>query len=312
MMTKILVALALLISTSISFAAKREDAISFLTQKMIKDFQKATEVYNAEKEAGLPELVKEHDIYVFTIKKSKIHFSIVNYLNQQIYINDQMTSFPKVESIKTTFLNFLMSSAVADDAVKLDGETTKLLIQTLASYNSKLEKIGWTCMTENCKREIREKNLANITEELKKQHEICKNTQAETAESIRRLGRTQIHYALSFLGAPEFNDIKTFMEKLTINSKVGTAAFMKDYMGAENKPHATCMEALLVNAPKTDAERTIEAAKDNCIALEELKTCLVNFKADTNFINDKKREVDSPIFVFPDVTPILEKKAITK
>lgn len=312
MMTKILVALALIFSTSISFAAKREDAISFLTQKMIKDFQTATEIYNTEKAAGLPELVKENDIYVFTIKKSKIHFSIVNYLNQQLYIDDQLSPFPTSENIKTTFINLLMSSAVADEEAKLDSETTKILVQTLASYNSQLEKIGWSCMTENCKREIREKNLANIAQELKKQQTNCKKNQDDTAESIRRLGRTNIHYALSFLGAPEFDEIKKFMEKLVINSKVVTAAFMKDYIGADNKPHATCMEALLVNAPKSDAEKTITAAKENCIALEELKSCLVNFKADTNYINDKKREVDSPIFIFPDVTPVLEKNAVSK
>lgn len=319
MMTKILLTFTLLMSTTFSYADEN-DALNFVVEKMVSDFQKGVEAYNAEKEIHLPKIIEKDGAYTFTIKKNRVHFTIVNYLNEQLYINDQLKSFPKDTLPKTTFIDLFFTPAFAEetDMPNIDGDSTKILLQTLSTFGMKLDKVGWTCVTSSCKKDIRDKNLKKLMTELNKRKNDCNEQQNETTESIARYGRTNIIQALSFLPAPNFYEVKQFMDKLTKTNQKAVATFMEDHMGIENKPHASCMQIMLTGTVAevpgnfqnlraygshlgNESNSAISEAKNTCVALEQLKSCLLTLHADTVTINNYKRQAKEIVDNFPNI-----------
>lgn len=321
-MAKILIFFSLLCSASLTFA-NDDEALNFLADKIVRDFEKGIDLYNVEKESTLPKIVEKNGAFTFNIKSNKIHFTIVNYLNEQLYINDKISSFPKETSLpKTSFIDLFIKPAMANDdgdLPTLDGESAKMLLQTLSTFSFKLEKVGFTCLS-SCKKEIREKNLRGILAELNKRKDDCKEQQYTSHESIARFGRTGIVQSLAFLPAPNFMEVKDFMTRLSKSNQKSVTTFMEENMGIENKSHKSCMQIMLIGtvaemsgdltnlrayASKNSREsnEAISQAKKTCVALESLKSCLVDLHADTVVINNKKREAKdaSSIDNFPNV-----------
>jgi hypothetical protein len=321
-MAKILILLSLLCCANLSFA-NDDEALNFMADKIVHDFEKGIDLYNVEKESTLPKIVEINGAYTFNIKSNKVHFTIVNYLNDQLYINDKISSFPKDAASKTTsFLDFFIKPAMANDdgdLPTLDGESAKMLLQTLSTFSFKLEKVGWTCLS-GCRKDIRDKNLRGILTELNKRKEDCKEQQYSSHESIARYGRTGIVQSLAFLPAPNFMDVKQFMEKLQKSNQKNVTTFMEENLGIENKTHKSCMQVMLIGTVaemsgdlsnlrayasrnSKESNDAIDQAKKTCVALESLKSCLVDLHADTVVINNKKREAKdaSSIDNFPNV-----------
>lgn len=322
-MAKILILLSLLCSASISFANENE-ALNFMADKIVRDFDNGIDLYNAEKESTLPKIEEKNGAYTFQIKSNRIHFTIVNYLNEQLYINDKISNFPKEANLpKTSFVDLFIKPAMAGeedgDMPSLDGESAKMLLQTLSTFSFKLEKVGWTCLSA-CKKEIREKNLRSILTELNKRKDDCREQQNTSHESIARFGRTGIVQSLAFLPAPNFMDVKEFMVRLQKTNQKSVTTFMEENMGIENKSHKSCMQVMLIGTVaetsgdltnlrayasrnSQESNNAIEQAKKTCVALESLKSCLVDLHADTVVINNKKREAKdaSSVENFPNV-----------
>lgn len=316
-MIKFLLSLSLILTTVYSYAAEN-DAIDFIADKMVKDFHSGIEAYNSQKDTS-PKIERTVGGYTFAINKNIIRFSIGNYLNKQLYINDELTSFSKITIPKTSFTDFFLSPAYAADAVfmfTLDAPSAKILLEVLSTFGEKLEKIGWNCTDESCKKEIRENNLTAISYELFKRKKECKQQLAKTSETISTykykslVDEEDSQKYLSFLGSPEFNEVKEFMEKVVNTNRPAVAAFMKDYMGMENKYHYHCMEVFLppgmdkatmnsVSGP--EMEKTIYIARSTCIALEDLRSCLKELQAKNETINNMRREKKLPVSELPDV-----------
>lgn len=330
-MFKFLLTLTLIFSSSFAFAVDKDEAIKFVTSKIVNDFKKGIEAYNTEKVSQLPMFEYDTGYYTFSIKKNNFRFSIVNFIEEKIYINEQLIPFSKLTKTtapKASFLDFFMSSAFAgEDLPKLDGESAKILLDALTFFNIKLEKVDWMCISNSCKKGLRDRNLEKIFLELKKQNEFCKKSVEETQESFRRYERVlpamgqNAHLAYSFLGAPEFEDVKKFMSNINMSSKTSVNIVMRDYLLAENKVHQTCMDLMLSlelemgneALAKPDIQKSMATAKNNCMALEELKECAINFQADAKFINDKKREAEgydkAYFFNVPDVNKTFKRAA---
>ena len=63
----------------------------------------------------------EDEMYSFKHKKNSFRFSLVNYLNDQIYINDQLKKMPLSLSVpKTSWLNVLINTAHAEEELDAD------------------------------------------------------------------------------------------------------------------------------------------------------------------------------------------------
>lgn len=316
----------ILILSSSTVKAQEEQMLNFLAEKMVTDFQKGLELYNSEKEKTLPEIKKENEIYSFEINKNKIHFSLINYLNNQFYINQKLKSFPSsVNQPKTSMIDFFIKSAHAEDDIDLDGDSTKILLQTLASFSGKLEKAGWTCISSSCKKDVRDKNLKKIQATLKQRSDECAAHDADVTESIARFGRTTSIHSLAFTVSSEFNSVKEFMRKIVNANKKEVVAFMEDNMGIETKPHKTCMQVMVsgtaaesVVSPKgglsnitryaagsgmnAAQESAFNDAKEACVVMEQLKTCLLSLQENTNTINNYKRQAKQTDYdVFPNV-----------
>lgn len=309
-MIKFLLTLSLVLTTFYSHAAEN-DALDFIADKMVNDFHKGIEAYNSEKETT-PKIERTVGGYTFTINKNVIRFSIGNYLNKQLYINDELIPFSKIIVSKTSFLDLFLASAFAENVFihTLDAPSAKVLLEVLSTFGEKLEKIGWNCTDESCKKEVRENNLIAISYELFKRKKECKQQLAKASESIARykyaslISEEEGQKYLSFLESPEFKEVKDFMEKVVKTNRPAVTAFMKDYMGMENKYHYYCMEVFLppeLMKAKQEAlkgpemEKTVYLAKSTCIALEDLKSCLKEFQAKAETINNMRRETKLPV-----------------
>lgn len=311
MMVKFLLTLCLILSTNFSFAVEN-DAINFMAEKMVKDFRASIELYNTEKKTNLPVIEKTVGGYTLSINKNIIRFSIGNYLNKQLYINDDLIPFSKIIISKTSFLDLFLASAFAENVFihTLDAPSAKILLEVLSTFGEKLEKIGWNCTDESCKKEVRENNLIVISYELFKRKKECKQQLTKANESISLykfaslVSEEESQKYLSFLESPEFKEVKDFMEKVVNTNRPAVTAFMKDYMGMENKYQYYCMEVFLppdlmkakqeaVKGP--EIEKTVYLAKSTCIALEDLRSCLKELQAKAETINNMRREKKLPV-----------------
>lgn len=329
-MIKFFVLLSLLCSAGFSYATD-DEVLNYMAEKMVKDFHNGIKLYNEEKDSSLPLIEEKDGAYAFSINKNNVRFTLINYLNDQIFINDKMTSVANIMAPKTSYLDLIIKPAYADDDMPtLDGESTKILLHTLSTFGVKLEKVGWTCISDSCKKEVRDRNLEKISFELKKRKDDCKDQQYETSESIQRYKRhPNIIHALSFLPASEFSNVKAFMLKVTQTNQKAVADFMEDNMGIENKSHSSCMQIMLSGSIaqasgglqnlaaygghlSAEKEKIVKSAKDNCVALEELKLCLVNLYADTVVINNHKRQAKEAVENFPNVSATFKSSGVSK
>ncbi len=314
-MKKFALVICLILQSTISYS-REEEILNLLAEKMVTDFHKGVELYNAEKEAGLPEIKMGDDTYLFKYKKNSFRFSIVNYLNDQIYINDQLKKIPlNLSAPKTSWLNVFINIAHAEE--ELDADSTKILLQTLSTFTIKLDKIGFTCITSSCKAEVRNKNMKRILAELEKKKDDCAERQQGTGESLNRFGRTNSLYSLQMTVGSEFNGVKEVMKKVVSANKKEVNNFLEDHLNIESKPHKTCIQVMVagtaaemkggLNNLKKYAEggpnqAIIEDAKKTCVAMEELKSCLVTLQADSQAINSHKRQAkQNDVDNFPDV-----------
>jgi len=335
MMVKFLLTLCLLLFTNFSFAVEN-DAIDFMAEKIVSDFQKSVDEYNAEKKENLPKIEKEIGGYSFTIKKNSIRFSIVNYLNKQLYINDELIPFSQIktqkEAPKTTVIDFLFTPAFAIEfspMPSMDAESSMTLLETLSQFGERLEKIGVNCTKDVCKQEVRENNLKLISYELFKRKKECKQKLEKTSHSIRAYSYSlqedeeKRQQELVSVISPEFKEVREFMMMLVISNRSVAKEFMKNYLNVDGTYGKSCMEVLLpvglnikdfpkISNPTPEIENAVYIARSSCIALEELKTCLVNLQTDAKKINDLKREKKSPLDDLPEVNSAFKNKVIPK
>lgn len=294
-----------ILTISIPLYAQDESVINFLTEKTLTDFQKGVELYNQEREKDLPEIKAKDDFYTFKIKKNQVRFTIVGYLKGQIFVNEKLSSLP-FSQVKTSWLNIFIAEALADDLPTLDGDSTRVLLKTLSTFAGKLEKVGMTCFSDSCKREIREKNLSRISATLRAKKEECEERKEETGSSLNRFKQLNSIHALAMTVLPEYENIKKFMQQTLDAKKKDVNSFMEDYMGSDAKPHANCMEIMLAGslvdgkaslsklsaamALSTQAEAIVNKAKSNCIELQELKSCMVGLRQDAEAISNAQRQ----------------------
>lgn len=333
-MIKFLLTLCLVLATNLSFAVEN-DAIDFMAEKIVNDFQKGVDDYNANKKENLPKIEKEIGGYSFTIKKNIIRFSIVNYLNKQLYINDELIPFSKImkpkETPKTSFLDFLFTPAFAIDFSPMpyvDAESSMIMLEVLSQFSEKLEKTAVNCTNDSCKQEVKENNLKLISYELFKRKRDCKQKLEKTSHSIRVYeyslqDEEKRQQALVSVVSPEFKDVREFMAMIVISNRPTAKEFMKNYMNAESTYGKSCMEVLLpvglnikdfpkITNPTPEIENAVYIARSSCIALEELKSCLINLQTDAKKINDLKRDKKSPLDDLPDVNSAFKNKIIPK
>ncbi len=307
--------ICLIFQSTISLA-NEEEILNFLAEKMVTDFHKGVDLYNAEKETGLPEIIKENEMYSFQHKKNSFRFSLVNYLNDQIFINDQLKKLPQsLTATKTSWFNLLINTAHAED--DLDADSTKILLQTLSTFTTKLDKIGFTCITSSCKGDVRNKNMKRILAELESKKSDCAERQYDAGESVNRFGRTGSIYSLAMTVGNEYNGVKEVMKKVVAANKKDVNNFLEDHLNVESKPHKTCLQVMVAGtaaemkgglnnitkyAEGGPNKAIIEDAKKTCVAMQELKSCLVTLQSDTQAINNHKRQAkQNDVDVFPDV-----------
>lgn len=300
-------------------AESEEQYLNFLSEKMVKDFHAGIALYNEKKSSDLPQIIrnKKDENYSFMANKNRVRFTILNYLNDQIYINDRLKKIP-AESIeqKTSLLSLIIQEANAEE--DLDAGSTALILKALGEMSGKLDEVGFTCVMESCQKKTRDKNMAKILSTLKNQKEDCENRQGEVGASLEDFKRSQSTDSFIITLTTEFNSVKEFMRKISNSNAKSVESFMEDKL-ARPKNSGTCMTILLRgtkvdkhlitwyakggHAGYSEEEKSIiQNASQACQMMSDLKSCVQTLQGQMTTMNNEKRKAkDNAIDTFPEV-----------
>ncbi len=329
-MRMITIILAMLLTTT-AFAGDGKaprDYYNFLTQKIIEDFRTGIKNYNETKAANQPAIKRGlNQNYGMVFKKTRVRFSIVNYLNDQMYVNDKLVQRSTFGQAKTTWIIPFINEAVAaeDD---LDAETTKVLLTALGSLSEKMEEVGMMCFS-GCENDIKKNNRAKVYKTLERQHEDCNDQLYAQSETLRKYPSYQMVSLLHSTFNPEFTGVRNLIQKISESNAKKVKEFMTEKM-LVNKNYQTCVEVVTSGTAADGAyntlergasvlraggvasmviEQEIEKAQAICVKMDELKTCLLSLKKNLNSINSIKRSINkagynAPLETLPDMKSI--------
>lgn len=291
----------------------------FLTQKTIEDFHKGIKLYNEKKEPSAPQIKKgKRQIYNLVVNKVHVYFTIVNYLNDQIYVKDRLVQKSIFGLRKTTWFNPFVSTAIAEDEVTLDAETTKVLLTALGSLADNLEEVGMMCFT-GCQKEIKKNNTQKILMTLDLQREDCNEQLYAQDETLRKYPSYKMVSLLHSTFNPEFQSVRNFFQKVSEANSKKVKEFMTNKMVVDkkynscvgvmssgtiaDKGHDALEKGISVLTSGRVASEAIQEELDKaqgiCLKMEELKTCLVTLKRNLNSINSIKRSENKSGYSFP-------------
>lgn len=294
-----------------------KDYYNFLTQKIINDFREGVKNYNETKASDAPAIkrgLKQN--YVMVIKKTRIHFSILNYLNDQMYVNGRIYQRSTFAQPKTTLMIPFIDEVMA--AEDLDAETTKILLTALGSLTSKLEDVGMMCFS-GCATDIKKNNRVKIYNTLDRQHEDCEEQLSTQSESIKKYPSYQMVSLLHSTFNPEFTGVRNFIQKISEANSKKVKEFMITKMMV-SKNYETCVGVITSGtiadgsydplekgiiaikaggAASMKIEEEVEKAQKICVKMEELKSCLLSVKKNLNSINSIKRSMTKDGYNYP-------------
>lgn len=299
---------ALLISVSAFAADAEKESLDFLAKKTVEDFHSGIENYNKTKEASAPSIKKvKAQVYQFKAKNSTVHFSIVNYLNDQIYINNQLVTKSTFGLPKTTWFDYVIAPARAEEG-NPDAESTKIILTALGGLNKNLEEVGMICFA-GCQKEIREKNMKKILKTLDHENEECAQAASTQEDTINKFPSYKMVSMLHSTFSPEFQSVKNFFKKISESNRKAVNAFMADKLAIE-KNYQSCVGIMTSGTVADGAydsmsrgiavlkaggsasfamENAVEEAKRICVKMDELKSCLLTVKDNLAAINNIKR-----------------------
>lgn len=295
--------------TSYAFAGEpARESIDLLANKARNDFQKGIELYNASKEPSAPAIKKiKSKTYQFVVKNNTVHFSIVNYLNDQVYINQRLVTKSTFGLKQTSWIEYLINTAHAEEG-DLDGESTRIIMTALGALTKNLEDVGMVCFA-GCQKETREKNLKKILATLDAQHDDCNTQLYAQQDTINKYPTYQMVSLLHSTFDPEFQSLKNFFQKISEANKKKIDSFMKDKLAIE-KSHKSCIEVMTAGTiadGATDAasrgmtvlraggvtsdrvQAEVEKARGICVKMDEVKSCLLTLQKNVATINTIKR-----------------------
>lgn len=318
----IMTILAIVVSVS-AFAddgKESKDYYNYLTQKIIEDFQNGVKLYNEQKDDRLPVIKKGlKQNYVMVIKNSRIRFSIVNYLNDQMYVNDKIVQRSTFGQAKTTWSNPFLNEAVAAEG-NIDVESTKVLLTALGSFSGKLEEVGMMCFS-GCEKDVKNNNRTKIYNTLNRQLDDCNGQLDAQSDSLKKFPSYQMVSLLHSTFNPEFTGVKNFIQKISETNAKKVKEFMAEKM-IVNKIYNTCVEVItsgtIVDSSgfsnivryggttSVEASEVLEKAQKICIKMDELKSCLQTIRKNLNTINTIKRDINkkgynSPLETLPEM-----------
>ena len=292
--------------TSIA-ATESSRYLDILTKKTIEDFQKGIELYNSSRASGVPQIKKAGgQRYRFKAKSAEVSFSIVNYLSNQIYINDKLHDISTFGLKKTSWTNFIIEDVYAG-AEDLDAETTKVILTALGGLSGKLENIGMLCFS-GCQKEARLKNLSKIMATLNAQKAECEEQKSAQEESIRKFPTLMMVSYLHSTLSPEFQSVRKFMQKISEASEKSVNEFMEKKLASEKK-YQTCIGVMTAGtvADGSDGEfsrgimaiksrsggmameQAVSEATNVCLKIDEVKSCLLELKKNIAALNTLRR-----------------------
>ena len=292
-----------------TFAADpSKEALDFLAKKTVEDFHNGIDLYNKTKEEKAPAIKKvKAQVYQFSVKKNVIHFSIVNYLNDQIYINNRLVEKSTFGIPKTTWIDLVITPAFAEEG-NPDAESTKIILTALAGLTKNLEEVGMVCFA-GCQKEIREKNLKKILKTLEAEQEECSQAANAQEDSIGKFPSYKMVSLLHSTFNPEFQSVKNLFKKISETNKKAVTEFMEGKLAIE-KNYQSCVGIMTSGTVADGAydslsrgiavlkakgaasfaiENAVEQAKSVCVKMDELKSCLLTVKKNLAAINTIKR-----------------------
>jgi hypothetical protein len=311
---KVILSLIFFLSLQVSSEASltkndtREEVLDFLVSSNVKSFNDGIAEYNKITDLKLPKIKRiKAQLYQFVVKKNEVRFSLTSYLNDEFFINGKKTSISKF-GIKEVSYNFFISDAVADEPT-LDGETTRIILDSLGQLTKKLEEAGLTCFM-GCVGKVKESNMKKILNTLTTQLADCQNQRAQQNEKLEKFPSYQMVNLLHSTFDPQFQGTMKLFETISRSNQKKVKEFMKNYLMIEKK-HGTCIEVMvsgtladgqLSNGEKGFVAATsgrvageaimsiLEEAKANCLKMEALKQCLIDVKENLGKINNIRRD----------------------
>lgn len=252
----------------------KKEAIDLLAHKTIADFQKAIEIYNQKKDESAPAIKRiGKQNYNLVVKTTTVRFSLVNYLNDQMYVNDQLVE-------KSTF-SFKKNSNATE---------AKILTNALSSFSANLEEIGLMCFS-GCQEKTREANLKKIINTLEQQRNSCNEQLYAREDSVKKHPSFRMVSLLHSAFNPEFQSVRNFYLKVAETNKKSVETFMSKKMKI-TKGYESCIGAMSAGTivdKNLESLGALESARNICVKMDELKNCLVNLKKIVSTANSIKR-----------------------
>jgi len=265
-MKTFLLLISFIFSCAFSYADDtKKEAIDLLAGKTISDFQKAIEIYNQKKESGAPAIKRiGKQNYNLVMNATTVRFSLVNFLNNEMYVNNQL--------------------------VERSSYKSKNISNALSAFGSNLEEIGMMCFS-GCQKATREANLEKIIRTLEDQRSSC-NEQLDTGKGpAKKYPSFKMVSVLHSAFNPEFQSVRDFYLKIAETNKKSVEAFMSKKTGT-TKNYENCisvMSAGTIADKGPEGPKTLESARNICVKMDELKNCLVNLKKNVSAANTTKR-----------------------
>jgi hypothetical protein len=304
-----------------TFSNSASDYYDYITQKTIEDFNAGVKNYNekkSEKEPGIYKGIGQN--FNIVIKTNRIRFTVLNYIKDEMYINDKLVKRSTFEiNKKITWVNPIFAEAVASEGNELDAESTKILLTALGGLQYNLEEVGMLCFM-GCKKDVKNNNRKKIFNALERQHDDCNNQLYAQENTIKRYRSLNMVSLLHSTFDPDFISVRKLIQKVSESNIKKVKEFMADKM-LVTKNYQTCVEVITSGTAADGAysaterglsvliaggtgsmviEEEIEKAKAICVKMEELRTCLVTLKKNLNSINSFKREVNRKGYYAPE------------
>lgn len=246
----------------------KKEAIDLLAHKTIADFQKAIEVYNQKKDESAPAIKRiGKQNYNLVAKDTIIRFSLVNYLNDQMYVNEQLVE-------RSTF------------GLNAKTVTTKIVTGALSSFGANLEEIGMMCFS-GCQKTSRDINLKKIINTLDDQKSSCTEHLQAKEDVSKKYPSFRMVSLLHSAFNPEFQSVRNFYLKVAETNKKSVESFMSKKR-AVTKDYENCigvMSAGTMADENLESLGALESARNICVKMDELKNCLVSLKKRLNRIS---------------------------
>lgn len=294
-------------SFSAGAATESSRYLDVLTKKTIEDFQKGIELYNSSRASGIPQIKKAGgQRYRFKARSAEVSFSIVNYLSNEMYIDDKIYDISTFGLKKTSWMNLIIQDVHAG-AEDVDAETTKVILTALGGLSGKLESVGMMCFS-GCQKETRLKNLSKIMTTLDVQKAECEEQKDAQEDSIKKFPTLMMVSFLHSTLSPEFQNVRKFMQKIAEASTKSVNEFMETKLASEKK-HQTCIGVMTAGtvADGSDGdfsrgimalksrsggmalEQAVNEATNVCIKIDQVKSCLLELKKNIAAMNTLRR-----------------------